>query len=142
MWIPLVAEEATEETVATKKEARARAKAQPACTDDEEDTKDYSSEGDTSSSNASDATSCSEEVASRKRLCEDDEDDEARPSKNKWLIYVISLKISLNIFFRSFYVKFVSKYCTILNLNRAHGRPRWTKCVRPLDCRCKRTRLA
>ncbi|KAK1615109.1 hypothetical protein QYE76_020626 [Lolium multiflorum] len=74
--------EAAEEAVAAKKEARARAKveAQPACIDDDKDTKDYSSEGDTSSSDASNATTSSEEVTSRKRLRED---DETGPSKKK-----------------------------------------------------------
>nr|XP_051196980.1 uncharacterized protein LOC127310336 [Lolium perenne] len=79
-WRRLEAEEAVEEAAAEKKETRARAKAkrevQQACTDDDEDTKDYSSEGDTSYSDASNATTSVEEVMSRKRLRED---DEARP---------------------------------------------------------------
>jgi hypothetical protein len=68
------AQAAAEEAAAAKKGARSRAKveAQPVCTDDGKDTKDCSSEGDTSSSNASNATTC------RKRL---HKDDEAGPSK-------------------------------------------------------------
>ncbi|KAK1613039.1 hypothetical protein QYE76_036712 [Lolium multiflorum] len=76
-WRRLEAEEATDEAAAAKKEARARAKAkaeaQLACTDNDEDTQDYSSEGDTSSSDTSNATTSSEEVTSRKRLRDDDE---------------------------------------------------------------------
>jgi hypothetical protein len=49
--------EAEEAAVAKKEErSRAKAKAQPACTDDDKGTKDYSSEEDTSSSNGSNAT--------------------------------------------------------------------------------------
>jgi hypothetical protein len=74
-----------------KKEARARAKVQVqhACTDDDVDNNDYSSEGYISSADALTGTSSSEEVTSRKRLREE---------------VVASLKFSLNIFFRSFYV--------------------------------------
>jgi hypothetical protein len=76
--------EAGEEVAVAKKEARARvktkAKSQPACTAADENTKDYSSKGDTSSLDASKATTSSEEVTSRKRLRED---DEAEPSKHK-----------------------------------------------------------
>jgi hypothetical protein len=70
MWARVEAEEAV-----AKEEARAWAKAnaQPACSDDEEDTKYDSSEGNA-------PTSSSEEVPSRKRLRED---DEAGPSKKK-----------------------------------------------------------
>jgi hypothetical protein len=85
--------------VAITKEARARAKvkaeAQPACTNDDEYTKEYSSEGDITSSDASNATTSSEEVTSRKRLHENDEMGHQRRS---------SLKISLNTFFCTFYV--------------------------------------
>jgi hypothetical protein len=52
--------------------ARAKAEARPACTDDEEDTKNDLLKRDTSSSNISDATSFSEEVTSRERLREND----------------------------------------------------------------------
>jgi hypothetical protein len=74
-WTWLEAEEA-----ATKKEARARTKALPACTNGDEDGKDYSLEGDTSSSDASNTTSSSEQVMSRKCLRAN---DEAGPSKKK-----------------------------------------------------------
>jgi hypothetical protein len=80
-------EEAAEEAAAAKKEARARGKAkaevQPASTDDNEYTKDYPSEGDTSSSDASNSTTSSEEVKISKRRRED---DEAGPSTKELLI--------------------------------------------------------
>jgi hypothetical protein len=68
----------------TKKDARARVKAkaeaeaQPASTDGDKYSKDYSLEGDTSSPDATNSTTSSEEVTSRKPLRQD---DEAGPSK-------------------------------------------------------------
>jgi hypothetical protein len=72
-WRRLGVEEAIEEAAMTKKEARARAQAQHVFTDDDEDPID-SSEGDTSSLDASTGTSSSEKVTSRKRVCEEEED--------------------------------------------------------------------
>jgi hypothetical protein len=75
---------AAEEAAEAKKEARVRTNAkagvQPSSIDDDEYIKYYLSVGGTRSSNASNATTSSEEVTSIKRLREE---DEAGPSKKK-----------------------------------------------------------
>jgi hypothetical protein len=72
---------------------KVKAEAQPTCTDDNEDTKDYSFEGDTTSLDTSNVTTSLVEVTIRKRLREGDERSHQRRS---------SLKISLNIIFSQF----------------------------------------
>jgi hypothetical protein len=72
-----------------RKEARARARAQAQAearhpfTDDEEDLNDHSSEGNSSSPDASIVSTSLEEVTSRKRVRVD---DEAEPSNKKYLV--------------------------------------------------------
>ncbi|KAK1653621.1 hypothetical protein QYE76_071426 [Lolium multiflorum] len=81
-WTQLEAEEAAEEAAVTKKEARVRARAEAhhPFADNDEDPNDHLSEGYSISSDASNASTSSQEVTNMKRLRED---DELGPSKKK-----------------------------------------------------------